>query len=235
MCGRFQLSVKGKHISERFNVEVHDDLHRPQLPYKQLINGFNCAPLQWLPVIKNTSSDQISHLRWGLIPSWAKDSNMAAKLINSRAETLNEKPSFKKAFAQQRCIIPANGFYEWKKGTVKQAFRFFLQEEEIFSMAGIWEQWKQNNGSILETFSIITTAANTLMAPMHHRMPLILSKSDEESWLHETSIDKLEGLLQPFPSQKMGFYPVSNRINFVSNDDANLVKEVADESKGLFG
>jgi putative SOS response-associated peptidase YedK len=132
MCGRFQLSVKGKHISERFNVEVFDEMYKP---------SFNCAPGQNLPVITNTEPGKLSFFKWGLVPFWAKDPKIGNKLINTRAETILEKPSFKAAFTRRRCLVPANGFFEWKKDTKKIPFRVFLKNGDLFAMAGLWETW----------------------------------------------------------------------------------------------
>ena len=134
MCGRFQLSVKGKHISERFNVEVFDEMYSP---------SYNCAPSQKLPIITNAEPEKLNFFKWGLVPFWSKDPKIGFKLINARAENLLEKPAFKTAFKQRRCLVPANGFYEWKKaGKQKIPFRIFLKSEEIFAIAGIWETWK---------------------------------------------------------------------------------------------
>jgi len=231
MCGRFQLSVKGKEISERFNTEVHDEIHRPYAPGNPVPKGYNCAPMQWLPVILNEKPEVISYLRWGLVPFWAKDSSAAAKMINSRAESIHEKPTFRQAFAQRRCLVPANGFYEWKKGPVKQAYRFFLHGEALFAMAGIWESWRQNDGTTLQTFSIITTTANSLMAGIHERMPLILSRENEEIWLQENDLTRLQSLLEPFPASEMECYPVSAAVNAVARDDKSLVNRVAEQGE----
>lgn len=131
MCGRFQLSVKGKEISERFNVEVHDELHRPDPKLPLNFKGFNCAPFQYLPVITNDEPRKLEYFRWGLLPQWAKDERIAAKMINARSETVMDKPAFKTAFERKRCLIPANGFYEWNKNKVKQAYRFYMRDESL--------------------------------------------------------------------------------------------------------
>ncbi len=226
MCGRFQLSVKGKEISERFNTEVFDERYKP---------SFNCAPGQLLPVITNVDPSKVQLFKWGLVPSWSKDTRSAFKLINSRSETISAKPTFKKAFKQQRCLVPANGFYEWKNSAVKQPYRIFLKSNEIFAMAGIWEQWNQPDGNMLHTFSIITTRANKLIEGLHERMPVILVPEDEQKWLKEEDENRLESLLQPFPDEMMELYAVSSRINQVSQDDARLIEPTADLSEGLFG
>lgn len=223
MCGRFQLSVKGKEISERFLTELFDELHRPPAEGAKSPSGFNCAPMQWLPVITNTEPHRISYLRWGLVPSWAKDASAAAKMINSRAETVREKPSFRKAFASRRCLVPANGFYEWKKET-GQPYRIFLRNEKLFAMAGLWEQWTSSEGDVIRTFSILTTEANGLIRGVHHRMPVILPREKEQIWLKSSDENELEVLLSPYPENEMDMYPVSRAVNNVRNDDERLIR-----------
>lgn len=231
MCGRFQLSVKGKDIASRYNVEVHDELHRPQKPGLPIPKGYNCSPGQWLPLILNSDPGKISYLRWGLLPPWMKDERMALKLINSRAETILEKPAFKKAFQQRRCIVPANGFYEWKKGNSKQAFRFYVAELPVFSMAGIWEKQLQPDGSMLQTFSIITVEANKSMQAIHHRMPAILSPEQENQWLESTSETEAFACLQTLPDEKLVFEPVSSLVNSVANDGPQILRKDLDTLK----
>lgn len=223
MCGRFQLSVKGKEISERFLTELFDELHRPPAEGAKSPPGFNCAPMQWLPVITNTEPHRISYLRWGLVPLWAKDASAAAKMINSRAETVREKPSFRKAFASRRCLVPANGFYEWKKET-GQPYRIFLRNEKLFAMAGLWEQWTSSEGDVIRTFSILTTEANGLIRGVHHRMPVILPREKEQIWLKSSDENELEVLLSPYPENEMDMYPVSRAVNNVRNDDERLIR-----------
>ena len=217
MCGRFQLSVKGKHISERFNVEVFDEKYSP---------SYNCAPSQKLPVITNQEPEKLNYLKWGLVPFWSKDPKIGFKLINARSESILEKPAFKTAFSQRRCLIPANGFYEWKKqGKQKIPYRIFLKTEEIFAMAGIWETWKDAEGLPLQTFSIITTSPNSLMMGIHNRMPVILNKFDEQAWLYEKDVTYLKKLLQPFDSSKMEAYTISEKVNLPLNNGPELIEK----------
>ncbi len=223
MCGRFQLSVKGKEISERFMTDLFDELHRPPHQGALLPRGYNCAPLQWLPVITNSLPGMLSYFRWGLVPSWARDTSVAAKMINSRAETVHEKPAFRRAFCQRRCLVPANGFYEWRKET-GQPFRIFLKHEALFAMAGLWEQWKTPEGELLNTFSILTTEANGLMQEIHHRMPVILCRDQEQTWLQSDNEAQLMALLKPYPEEEMNMYPISKAVNNVRNDDERLVR-----------
>lgn len=216
MCGRFQLSVKGKHISERFNVEVFDEMYSP---------NFNCTPSQKLSVITNLEPEKLNYFKWGLVPFWSKDPNIGFKLINARAESIEEKPAFKTAFSKRRCLIPANGFYEWKKqGKQKIPYRIFLKTEEIFAIAGIWETWNDAEGKALQTFSIITTASNSIMKDIHNRMPVILNQHDEQAWLYEKDEIYLKKLLQPFNTTKMKAYQISDKVNSPINNTAEIIE-----------
>ena len=218
MCGRFQLSVKGKHINERFNVEVYDDFYRP---------SFNCAPSQNLAVISNMEAKKLSFFSWGLIPFWAKDEKFGNKLINSKAETITEKPSFKNSFRQKRCLVICNGFYEWKKENNKKTpYRIFLKNNELFSMAGIWDTWKDGEGRPINSFSIITTTPNSLMKNIHHRMPVILRKEDEKKWLEKTDQNELLKLLKPFEDKLMDTYPISELVNSPTNNSPEIIKKI---------
>lgn len=213
MCGRFQISVKGKHISERFNVEVFDEMYTPV---------YNAAPSQKLPVITNTEASTLNYFKWGLIPFWAKDPRIGFKMINARAENISEKPAFRNAFARRRCLIPANGFYEWKK-TDKTPYRIFLKTDELFAFAGIWESWKDADQQPIHTFAIITTRPNSLMASIHDRMPVILKKQHEEEWLHEPDLQKLSKLLLPYEAEKMDAYPISKAVNAPVNNGPEII------------
>ncbi len=225
MCGRFQLSVKGKQISERFNVEVFDDLYRP---------SFNCAPSQNLPVITNINSSKLSLLKWGLIPFWAKDPKIGFRNINTRSETITEKPSFRNAFKKRRCLIPANGFYEWKKDANKTPYRIFLKNDELFAMAGIWETWKDSEGKETDTFSIITTTANDAIKSIHNRMPVILKPGDEKQWLLENNEKKLLELLVPYNEKRTDAYAISNQVNKPINNNSEIIKPTYGELPELF-
>jgi len=226
MCGRFQLSVKGKHISERFNVEVFDEKYSP---------SYNCAPSTNLAVITNTEPEKLSYFKWGLIPFWAKDPKIGNKLINARSESLSEKASFKTAFAKRRCLIPANGFYEWKRdGKEKTPYRIFIKSEDIFAMAGIWEIWKDAEGKAIKTFSIITTLPNSLMKNIHNRMPVILNKNDEKAWLFENDTSFLKKLLKPADPEIMRAYQISSKVNSPANNSPELIKEISDGQNSLF-
>jgi putative SOS response-associated peptidase YedK len=214
MCGRFQLSVKGKQISERFNVEVFDELYKP---------NYNCAPSQKLPVITNDQPHSLSYFRWGLIPFWAKDPKLGYRNINTRSETISSKPSFKNAFKKRRCLIPANGFYELRKDENKTPFRIFFKNEKLFALAGIWETWKDAENKIINSFSIITTEPNSLSKDIHNRMPVILKPEDEQSWLSENNEELLKKLLVPFDPNKMAAYAISKEVNSPKNNKPGII------------
>ncbi len=225
MCGRFQLSVKGKHISERFNVEVFDELYRP---------SYNCAPSQKLPIITNVEPKKLNFFSWGLIPYWSKDAMVGFRNINTRSETINEKPSFKQAFQRRRCLIPSNGFYEWKKDQNKTPFRIFLRNEELFSMAGIWEIWKDAEDRPVNTFSIITTKANSNIKDIHNRMPVILTPKDEQTWLACDDESELLSLLKPYNRTEIDFYSISKEVNSPKNNNSGLIARYESGQGKLF-
>mgnify|MGYP002640359254 CR=1 FL=1 len=225
MCGRFQLSVKGKQISERFNVEVFDEMYSP---------SYNCAPSQKHAVITNDKPEELSFLKWGLIPFWSKEAAIGNKLINARAESILDKPAFKTAFSKRRCLIPANGFYEWRRdGKNKTAFRIFLKTDKLFAMAGIWDKWKGIEGREINTFSIITTQPNDIMKPIHNRMPVILNDYDEKAWLFENDTRYLQQLLQPFNKDLMQTYVISNRVNSPINNGPEIIEEYTNPQSSL--
>ena len=217
MCGRFALFSSVEAIKKYYNYlnEVQD--------WKA---NYNIAPSQKIPVIINKSGEKnLEFFQWGLIPFWAKDKKIGYKMINTRAETISEKPSFKFAFRKRRCLIPANGFYEWRKED-KQPFFIQLKDCEIFSFAGIWENWKSPEGDYIQSCSIITTPANDFMNEIHHRMPAILSEEQEITWLSNHSQEKLLSLLQPFSSDEIIARKVSKNVNSVKNNYEELIKMI---------
>lgn len=185
---------------------------------------FNVAPSQAVPVLINENDKRCLRLmNWGLVPSWAKDPSIGNKMINARAETITQKPSFRKPFERQRCLIPVDGFYEWQKVTGARAkipTRIVMKDRRLFALAGIWDIWKKPDGGELRSFAIITTAANDLMRSIHERMPVILSKQDWTTWLDPKFMDisKLTELFKPFPSEAMETYEVSTAVNSPRND-----------------
>jgi putative SOS response-associated peptidase YedK len=221
MCGRYVSKANRKDVEQEFDLALGPEQH--------LQVRYNIAPTQIIPVILESKGQRIiEQLRWGLIPGWAKDETIGAKLINGRAETLAEKPSFKNAFRSRRCIIPASGFYEWQKATSpKQPFYFYLKDKPVFGFAGLYDEWlHRETGELIETCTIITTEANELLEPVHERMPVILPRELYDEWLDENERDtrKLQSLLRPYPAAEMASYPVSRSVNFAQTDSEELIK-----------
>jgi len=218
MCGRFSLTSNEAELNLRFELEGGT------APYVPRYNG---APTQMLAVITSENPHKLSYLRWGLIPPWAKDISIGNKMINARAETITEKASFRTTLFSKRCLVPADGFYEWQQNEGKQPFRIFVKNNPIFSMAGLWERWKSPEGQTIESFNIITTEANSFMKPIHNRMPVILKEEDEKTWLGSMDSTEILSLLKPYSSEEMDAYPVSKLVNSPRNDNQGVwVKEV---------
>lgn len=217
MCGRFTIFADPGRLAERFQAALPPDGLSPR---------YNAAPTQQLPVILNDGPPAIQLLQWGLIPFWAKDPTIGSRMINARAETLVEKPAFRAAFKKRRCLVLADGFYEWQKTPGgKQPMRITLASGEPFAMAGLWETWDAPDGSPLRTFTIITGEPNELVAPIHNRMPAILLPEHEAIWLDNAAEPAIWlDMLRPHPAERMAACPVSRRVNFVGNDDAGLVE-----------
>jgi len=223
MCGRASLAKTPQQIEARYQAKF------PQvdLETKQQLPNYNIAPTHWHPVLTNQAKYPLRMLKWGLIPSWAKDQKIGSRLINARSETILEKPAFR-AIHQRRCIVPYDGFYEWKRlGKERIPYRIVLPDTPIFSVAGIWETWQNPDGVIIPTFSVLTQAPNELMRPIHNRMPAILAPEMEKIWLDmDIPIKEVLQIIQPYPSELMRAYRVSNRVNKVSENSAELFKEV---------
>lgn len=213
MCGRYSFVVEDALIWERFGIRVRTAV------YKAV---YNCAPSQDLPVITSEGDGSLELLRWGLVPSWAKDPSVGARMINARSETVMEKPSFRNAFRNRRCLVPADSFYEWERQGKKMPFRILLKSRMPFAMAGIWEQWEKRDGPLLRSFSILTTRANELIAPLHDRMPVILQAEAAHQWLTRGNETDLIRLLAPYPAEAMEMYPVSKLVNSPRNNDPRL-------------
>ncbi len=217
MCGRFSFT-KPKVIKERFGLkDVPADL--PAL--------YNIAPQQDVPVILNESADTLSWARWGLVPHWSKEEKFKLNLINAKAETIAEKPIFKGVLKSKRCLILADGFYEWKKEDGKKVpYRILLKGEEPFAFAGIWDNWAEGEKK-LKTCCIITIAANPLVASIHDRMPVILSRADESKWLQDIPLDQVNALLKAYDPELMKAYPISTAVNSPVNDFALILERVS--------
>ena len=217
MCGRFSLSANEAELNLRFELEGGE------APYVPRYNG---APTQLLAIITGESPHRLSYHRWGLIPPWAKDISIGNKMINARAETITEKASFRTPLFSKRCLVPADGFYEWQQDTGKQPYRIFVKSNALFAMAGLWERWKSPAGEVVDSFNIITTEANEFMKPIHNRMPVILKREDEKTWLGSKDSAEILKLLRPYPAEDMDAYPVSKLVNSPRNEGKEVwVKE----------
>ena len=219
MCGRYRLSRREQVIQEYF--ETSDEVDwEPR---------YNIAPSQEVGIIRQDRAKperRFSLARWGLIPYWAKDSRMGNKLINARSETVTSKPAFREAFENRRCLIPADGFYEWERAAeAKQPFHFGLQDDSLFAFAGLWDRWKNASGQVVESCSILTTEPNALLADVHGRMPVILNPEHYDLWLDPgfRRVEALKEMLNPFDARLMRCFPVSTRINAVTKDDPDCV------------
>ncbi|KAA2212659.1 SOS response-associated peptidase [Teichococcus oryzae] len=220
MCGRyFQYRDIGQ-VAEHFEAV-------PPLP--NIAPSWNVAPTQDAPVLRRHPESGARHLgslRWGLVPRWARDASGGARLMNARAESVAEKPSFRDAFARRRCLVPADGFYEWRtEGKAKQTYAVALRDGAPMALAGLWEGWKSPEGEWLRSFSIITTEANAKQALVHHRMPVILPREDWPAWLGEAEAapEALLDLLRPCPPEWLSCWPVDNRVGRVAENDPALL------------
>jgi putative SOS response-associated peptidase YedK len=220
MCGRYSLSKSKIELEERFQAEMLVDF-KPR---------FNIAPTQLVPVITSDSPKGFSFFYWGITPDFGQNKPVAQKLINARSETISEKISFKGSFQRRRCLIPADGFFEWKKlgKKTKIPYRFTLREDEIFSFAGIWEEYETVSGESQHTFLILTTTPNEVVEEVHDRMPVILKRDQEKKWLDKySSEEELAKMLLPFPSELMQSYTVSPLVNSVQNDSQGILRRTS--------
>ena len=222
MCGRYTITLEPAFFQQELALGKIPSEWKPR---------YNVAPTQNVPSVRNVETRDVEMLRWGLIPHWAKDTSIGYKLINARSETLREKPSFRDAFHKRRCLVLADGFYEWQKsskdGRQKVPYRFTLKDEKPFAFAGLWELWRSGEKEEVVSCTIITCAANAVVSAIHNRMPVILDKDTCWRWLELQSIDALTDLLQPYPAEKMRAYPVSTRLNNPNEDDPQLIQPLA--------
>jgi putative SOS response-associated peptidase YedK len=224
MCGRFTLTIDPAHLQEAFPWAVIPNDLNPR---------FNITPSQPIAVIPNTGDNAVSMYKWGLIPSWSKDPTIGDRMINARAESLAEKPSFRNAYRRRRCLILADGFYEWKQisGTrTKQPFYIRLKNKQPFAFAGLWELWNSPDGSEIRSCTIITTQPNTLLEPIHNRMPVILPADAYTRWItpEDCSAIQLNGLLVSYPADEMVAFPVSKMVNSPQYDTPELIKPIGE-------
>lgn len=224
MCGRYMITSSVEALRQLFHFE-----ERPNLAPR-----YNVAPTQAVPIVRRSDDGgrQLAMARWGLVPFWAKDLKVGYRMINARAETVAEKPAFRAAFKARRCLIPADGFYEWKaEAGGKQPYLIRLESSEPFAFAGLWERWTEpESGERIESCAIIVTSANELVARVHDRMPVILAPNDHDPWLYgESERDDLQQLLAPYPAEAMTACPVSKAVNSPKNDGPELIEPVGEE------
>jgi|SRR5208282_141032 len=216
MCGRYRLSRRKQIIEEHFDSADWQDDWSPR---------YNIAPTQPVPVVRQHPREpvrQLSRMKWGLIPSWSKDTSGAARMINARSETASTKPAFRDPLKLRRCLIPADAFYEWKRtANGKQPYCFEVNDGELFAFAGLWERWRDPSGQWVKSCAILTTTPNAVTSVVHDRMPVILRTDDYDVWLDPgmTNTHVITELLKPYDAKSMRSYPVSTRINHVANDD----------------
>jgi putative SOS response-associated peptidase YedK len=220
MCGRYELHTQPAALALAFGVPFPSQM-RPR---------YNIAPMQEVPIIRRAASGEreLVNVRWGLVPRWAKDPSIGNRMINARAETLADKPSFRTALRRHRCLLPADGFYEWTQSPSggKQPIHIGMKNQSPFAFAGLFERWLSPEGEVLDTCTIITTQANALLSPLHDRMPVIVAPMAYDVWLglpNEVANEDITTLFAPFPAEAMTYYPVSARVNSVKNDDAKLI------------
>ena len=227
MCGRYTFTQS----LEEAEVVL------PQTTSVQLPPRYNIAPSQYAPIIPGHDPNRIHFYRWGLLPHWAKDPNMAYKMINARAETVAKKPAYREPVRKSRCLVLADGFYEWQKqGSTKQPYRIRLTSGSSFYFAGLTSHWTGPDGVEIPTYTIITTAPNAIVSPIHNRMPVILSSSAAAQWLDtSTSLEEVLSVLRPFPASNMQADPVSKKVGNVRNEGPELIDIQAPPPPTLFG
>lgn len=208
MCGRFTITIEAAALQLELGFSETPVEWKPR---------FNVAPTQPVAVINDSVKKQIEYMRWGLVPSWSKDLEIGNRLINARSETIDQKPSFKNSFARRRCLILADGFYEWQRDKNKKApsqpYYFYLRDRKLFAFAGIWDHWQSPEGSELFTCSIITCPANEIVRPYHDRMPVILTSNEYWPWLEKLENRELKQFLKPIDANLMAVHPVSRLVN----------------------
>ncbi len=216
MCGRISLFAPESDLAERFDAT----------PTRPIRPRYNVAPGQDHPVVRNDAPEEIHFPTWGLVPHWADE--FGSGHINARAETLAEKPSFRDAYRDRRCLVLADGFYDWQKtSSGKQPYRMTRADGQPFALAGLWEPWQNGERT---SFTVVTTEPNDLVGEIHHRMPVMLAEAEESTWLHGDA-DELASLLDPFPADEMRAYPVSQTVNSPQNDSSAVIEEVTPEAE----
>jgi putative SOS response-associated peptidase YedK len=230
MCGRYTLSAGHEALARAFLAEFGEELKASWKPRYNITPGTGIVAIH---EDRDRGGRRAEVFHWGLVPSWAKDPNIGYKLINARAETIGDKPSYRDAYRYRRCLVPASGFYEWdRRKSPRQPYYFHPAKDEFMAMAGIWEHWMHPSGSEILSVSLITTAANKTVGKIHHRMPVILEPMDWDRWL-DTGNVKAEGLrelLSPAGDALLKTHPVSTRVNKTDFDEPVLIEETASDS-----
>ena len=220
MCGRIVMELTPELLATVFGI--------PKVPL--LVPSYNIAPTQLVLVVRQVSDHRtLDSMKWGLVPSWAKDPAIGSRMINARSETVAEKPSFRSAIKHRRCLIPSSGFYEWlREGTSKTPYYLHLKDGSPMVYAGLWESWKSPEGEVVESCSILTTEANSLIAAIHDRMPVILHPSEYPFWLNRDMVDpqKLIRLYQPYPADLIEMHQVSQMVNSARNQGSELIRAI---------
>jgi putative SOS response-associated peptidase YedK len=224
MCGRYRLTSKERYIAEHFGLDQNEVHWTPR---------YNIAPTQEAAIVRQDRKQpkrKFSLMRWGLVPSWAKDISIGFKTINAMCETAAEKAAFREAMRKRRCLVPADGFYEWQKLSKKekQPYNIGMADDSLFAFAGLWERWSDPAGTALNSFTILTTDANSLVSGIHDRMPVIVKPEDYDLWLDPGMTDPagVADLLKPFDARLMKKYPVGTRVGNADNDDPEIIKEI---------
>ncbi|MBN1687632.1 MAG: SOS response-associated peptidase [Candidatus Omnitrophica bacterium] len=221
MCGRYSLTVDKKTLAEEFHIDLGK--------LKRWVSRYNIAPSTPVPVLyrEREEENNFDYFLWGLIPSWAKDKEIGHRMMNARKETLSEKPSFRGPFRHQRCLILSDGFYEWHRGgRSKVPYYIRLQSKKPFSFAGLWSRWRGPTGDEVRTCTIITGEPNSVIAPIHNRMPVILLPEHRDKWMdtERENTEELIDLLKPYPAEEMEAYPVSSFVNSPNNDTRECIQ-----------
>jgi putative SOS response-associated peptidase YedK len=225
MCGRFSLHHTPQQIAFRFSIEQAPAPRTER--YDIAPERYNIAPTEQVAVVRQLNGSRLlDELRWGLIPSWSREPAMDAKLINARAETVAERPAFKGPLVRRRCLVPADGFYEWRHdGKARLPFYFRRRDSELFGFAGLWDEWRSPDGQTIQSCTLITCAPNTVLEPVHNRMPVMLRPDDEGGWLdpHNHDVADLLARLRPYPAEEMEGFEVSARVNRAGVEGPSLI------------
>lgn len=220
MCARYTLTADAEFIQLAFDLDDVSVWERPR---------YNIAPSQMVPVITNRKRKELTLLKWGLVPTWARDPAIGSRMINARSETAAEKPSFRTAFKRRRCLIPSDGYFEWTKRAGKKAPMYIKRRDrEIFAFAGLWENWKKPDGSWLGAFAILTTEANDFIRPIHHRMTVMIEPEDYDTWLSEDELtpEQWLPLMAGCESERLTAFEVSTQVNRPINDNPTVISPV---------